>query len=311
MRALSQILLTATLCTAGVAAANDQCQGKADAAKCYIDAGRELVDTKPGEAAKMFLASYRIEPKIDPLASYGLALAADEQFADAAEVLEKAVQEYDKLSAQFQQDNKDAQTTFAVLHRVQAVKQELAKLTAHIGWVQLKTATPQQMPTGITVMRKGGNHLRSSDSTRLVVKAKGDVLVFTYASGRTLDLPVNAAGGSLNSMDVPAEPPPEAPALVEKPIGPAPGKESDKLRTHGYIALGAGGALVLGGIVYTLAASDPVYPVSGALIAVGLGGAGLGGYWLYKADEMDSQPKTALIPIVSPEGVGAALVGRF
>ncbi|HEY4175190.1 MAG TPA: hypothetical protein VGM90_00090 [Kofleriaceae bacterium] len=310
MRALSQILLATTLCTAGVAAADDQCQGKADAAKCYIDAGRELVETKPGEAATFFLASYRLDPKIDPLASYGLALAADQQFADAAEVLEKAVEEYDKLSAQFQQDNKDAQTTFAVLHRIQAVKEELKKLGSNIGWVQLKTETPQQLPAGYVVKRKNGNDLHSSDPTRLVMKAKGDALVVTYPNGHTAEFPVNVAGGSLNTMDIPAEPPPEAPKPVEKPVE-MPVNESAKLRTHSYFAFAGGGVLFAGGIVYTLASSDPVYPISGALIVLGLGGLGLGGYWYYKADQMDSQPKTALIPTVSNEGFGAAFVGRF
>jgi hypothetical protein len=304
-------LFAAVVLTSHLAAADDQCQGKPDAAKCYIDAGRELADTKPGEAAQMFLASYRLDPKIDPLASYGLALAADQQFVDAAEVLEKAVEEYDKLSAQFQQDNKDAQTTFAVLHRIQAVKEELKKLTSNIGWVQLKTETPQQLPAGYTVVRKGGNELHASDPTRLVVKAKGDTIVVTYPNGHAHDFPVNVAGGSLNTIDIPTEPPPEEVKPVEKIVEDKSVGEAEKLRKHGYFALGGGGALVLGGIVYTLAANDPVYPLSAALIALGLGGCGLGGYWLYKADQMDSQPKTALVPTVSSEGFGAAFVGRF
>lgn len=303
-------LLTAAVLTSHLAAADDQCQGKPDAAKCYADAGREVAESKPGEAAKMFLASYKLEPKIDPLAQYGLALGADGQFADAAEVLEKAVEEYDKLSAQFAQDNKDAQTTFAVLHRIQAVKDELKKLTANIGWVQLKTETPQQLPAGYMVLRKNANELRASDPTRLVVKAKGDTLVVTYPNGHTHEFPVNVAGGSLNTIDIPAEPPPEAPKVENKVVEDKPIDYAAKYRKQGYIALAGGGAFVVGGIVYTLAANDPVYPLSAALIALGLGGCGLGGFWLYKADTIDSH-KVAVIPTMNSEGVGAALIGRF
>lgn len=305
---LGRILLTTILLAPSMASA-DECEGKPDAAQCYVAAGRAVLDTNPGEAAKLFLASYKIEPKIDPLASYGLALAADHQYAAAAEVLEKATQEYDKITAG--NPEVDAQTTFAIIHRIKAVKDELARITPQIGWVQINTAEKGVLPAGYAVIRKDGNaDLRSSDVTRLVVKAKGDTLVITYPSGKAHEFPVNVAGGALTTFDIPPEPaevvekPPEEPEPVEDP--------ADKLRQRAYIAGGAGGALFVGGIVYTLAANDPIYPLSIVLIGAGLAGLGVGGYWYYQAENMPKpEPKTALVPTFDAHSIGAALVGRF
>lgn len=308
---LRRILLATLLLAPSMASAADECDGKPDAAQCYVLAGRAVLETNPGEAARLFLASYKLEPKIDPLASYGLALAADQQYAAAAEVLEKAVQEYDKITAD--KPEVDAQTTFAIIHRIKAVKDELARITPQIGWVQINTVEKQTLPAGYTIVRKGGStDLRSSDPTRLVVKAKGDALAITYPSGKTHEFPVNVAGGALTSFDIPPEPaevvekPPEEPVVVEDP--------AIKLKQKAYIAGGAGGALFLGGIVYTLAANDPIYPISIVLIGAGLAGLGLGGYWYYQAENMPkpaAEPETALVPTFTHDSVGAALVGRF
>lgn len=293
-----------------MASAADECEGKPDAAQCYVLAGRAVLDTNPGEAAKLFLASYRLEPKIDPLASYGLALSADHQYAAAAEALEKAVQEYDKITAD--KPEVDAQTTFAIIHRIKAVKDELARITPQIGWVQINTVEKGTLPAGYTIIRKGGTDLRSSDPTRLVVKAKGDTLVITYPSGKPHEFPVNVAGGALTSFDIPAEPP----DVVEKPPEeepPPPEDPAEKLRLKAYVAGGAGGALFISGIVYTLAAEDPIYPISIVLIGAGLAGLGIGGYWYYQAENMPkpAAPETALVPTFDTHSVGAALVGTF
>lgn len=305
---LRRILLTTLLLAPSMASAADECEGKPDAAQCYVIAGRAVLDTNPGEAARLFLASYRLEPKIDPLASYGLALAADRQYAAAAEALEKAVQEYDKITAD--KPEVDAQTTFAIIHRIKAVKDELARITPQIGWVQINTVEKGTLPAGYTITRKGGTDLRSSDPTRLVVKSKGDTLVIVYPSGKPHEFPVNVAGGALTSFDIPPEPPdvvekpPEEPEVVEDP--------AVKLRQRAYISGGAGGALFITGIVYTLAAEDPIYPLSVVLIGAGLAGLGLGGYWYYQAENMPKPaPETALVPTFDQHSVGAALVGSF
>jgi hypothetical protein len=306
---LRRIFLVTLLLAPSMASAADECEGKPDAAQCYVTAGRAVLDTNPGEAARLFLASYRLEPKIDPLASLGLALAADHQYAAAAEALEKAVEEYDKLTAAGQPEV-DAQTTFAILHRIKAVKEELARITPQIGWVQINTVEKQTLPVGYTIMRKGGTDLRPADVTRLVVKAKGDTLVITYPTGKAHEFPVNVAGGALTSFSIPPEPaeviekPPEEPVVVEDPAA--------KLRKKAYIVGGAGGALFVTGIVYTLAAEDPIYPISIVLIGAGLAGLGIGGYWYYQAENMPkAEPATALVPTFDQHSLGAALVGRF
>jgi hypothetical protein len=298
----------ATILLAPSMASADDCEGKADAAQCYVEAGRAVLDTNPGAAAKLFLASYKLEPKIDPLASYGLALAADHQYAAAAEALEKASQDYDKITSG--NPEADANTTFAIIHRIKAVKDELALITPQIGWVQVNTVEKGTLPSGYAIIRKDGSpDLRSSDVTRLVVKAKGDTLVITYPSGKAHEFPVNVAGGALTSFDIPPEPadivekPPEEPQVVEDP--------ADKLRQRAYIVGGAGGALFVGGVIYTLAANDPVYPISIVLIGAGLAGLGVGGYWYYQAENMPKPPTTAFVPTFDAHSVGAALVGRF
>jgi hypothetical protein len=305
---LRRILLATLLFAPSMASAADECEGKPDAAQCYVLAGRAVLDTNPNEAARLFLASYRLEPKIDPLASYGLALAADRQYAAAAEALEKAVQEYDKITAD--KPEVDAQTTFAIIHRIKAVKDELARITPQIGWVQINTVEKQTLPAGYTVVRKGGAaDLRSSDPTRLVVAAKGDTLVITYPTGKSHEFPVNVAGGALTSFDIPTEPA----EVVEKPVeDPEVVKDpAEELRKKAYIAGGSGGALFVGGIIYTLA-TDPIYPISIVLIGAGLAGLGLGGYWYYQAENMPKpEPETALVPTFTHESIGAAVIGRF
>ena len=195
---LGRILLATLLLAPSIASAADECEGKPDAAQCYVLAGRAVLETNPGEAARLFLASYKLEPKIDPLASYGLALAADGQYAAAAEALEKAVQEYDKITAD--KPEVDAQTTFAIIHRIKAVKDELARITPQIGWVQINTVEKQTLPAGYAIVRKGGStDLRSSDPTRLVVKAKGDTLVITYPSGTMLPAGASIVGGTFGN----------------------------------------------------------------------------------------------------------------
>ena len=66
---MRRILLATLLLAPSMASAADECEGKPDAAQCFVIAGRAVVDANPAEAARLFLASYRLEPKIDPLAS--------------------------------------------------------------------------------------------------------------------------------------------------------------------------------------------------------------------------------------------------
>ncbi len=327
-------LLTALAATALLAvlpstarADDDACATDAAPSKCYMAAGAALKDTKPGEAAALYLKAYRIEPKIDPLAGYGTSLALDNQFVAAAEVLEKAAEEYEKVRAQLEKSNSDANTLFQVIHRLEYVREEINKLIPKIGKVQLKVVD-KQLPAGVTVMRKNGSELRGADTTLLYVTANSDVLVFTYPSGRTADLEVNVPAGTISSVDVPAEPPlPKAPP----PPPPPPVDEAAPLRTRGYIAGGAGAALVLFGIGYVVVAEAPSAAVTGSLIGVGFVGVGVGAYYLWKAskkdkeqkarkspaapgpnrDEQEEEEEASLVPLISDQMFGAAVIGSF
>lgn len=318
--------LVATLLAVSTARADgDACATDAAPSKCYMAAAAAIRDTKPGEAAALYLQAYRIEPKIDPLAGYGTSLAADNQFVSAAEVLEKAVEDYEKLRLQLENSHSDANTLFQVIHRLEYVREEINKLIPKIGKVQLKVVN-MQLPPGVTVMRKNGSDLRGADPTLLFVTANSDVLVFTYPSGRTAELEVNVPAGTISSVGVPQEPPlpkaapPPPPPLVD---------EAAPLRKYGYFAGGAGAALVLFGIGYVVAADAPSAAVTGSVIGVGFVGVGVGAYFLWKASKKDNEQKarkgaasaprpdaaqeqaSAFVPVISGQMVGAAVIGSF
>ena len=322
------ILITVLPSTAR--ADGDACATDAAPSKCYMTAAAALKDTKPGEAAALYLKAYRIEPKIDPLAGYGTSLALDNQYVLAAEVLEKAAEEYEKVRAQLEKTNSDANTLFQVIHRLEYVREEINKLVPKIGKVQLKVVD-KQLPPGVTVIRKNGSDLRGADSTLLFVTANSDVLVFTYPSGRTAELEVNVPAGTISSVAVPTEPPlPKAPP----PPPPPPVDEAAPLRTKGYVAGGVGAALVVFGFGYVIAADSPSAAVTGAVIGVGFVGVGVGAYFLWKASKKDKEqkarnpgpttpsptPKTddededtesAFVPLITHQMVGAAVIGSF
>ncbi len=333
-RLLTALVATALVATALIAglpsaahADGDACATDAAPSKCYMAAAAALKDTKPGEAAALYLKAYRLEPKIDPLAGYGTSLALDNQYVAAAEVLEKAAEDYEKVRAQLEKSNSDANTLFQVIHRLEYVREEINKLVPKIGKVQLKVVD-KQLPPGVTVMRKNGSDLRGADSTLLFVSANSDVLVFTYPSGRTAELEVNVPAGTISSVAVPTEPPPPA---VAPPPPPPPVDEAAPLRKYGYFAGGAGAALVLFGIGYVVAADAPSAAVTGSVIGVGFVGVGVGAYFLWKASKKDKEQKarrpgsppapapaadedeeeSAFVPLITDQLVGAAVIGSF
>ncbi len=325
-------LLTALVATALLAglpslarADGDACATDAAPSKCYMTAAAAIKDTKPGEAAALYLKAYRLEPKIDPLAGYGTSLALDNQPVAAAEVLEKAAEDYEKIRAQLEKTNSDANILFQVIHRLEYVREEINKLVPKIGKVQLNVVD-KKLPPGVTVMRKNGSDLRGADTTLLFVTANSDVLVFTYPSGRTAELEVNVPAGTVSSVAVPTEPPPPK---IAAPPPPPPVDEVAPLRTKGYVAGGAGAALVLLGIGYVVAADAPSAAITSTVIGVGFVGVGVGAYFLWKASKKDKEQKarkadpttpkpatdeeeeSAFVPLITDQMVGAAVIGSF
>ncbi len=284
-------------------------------------------ESKPAEAAALYLKSYKLDPKIDPLAGYGFALARDNQPAAAADVLAKAAEEYEKVRAKLEQDNSDANVLFQVIHRLEAVQEERKKLVAKIGQVQLKV-TDKKLPPGIAVVRKNGGDLRGSDLTLFFVNANSDHLVFTYASGKTLDHEVNVPAGTISTVDIPPEPrdappPPPPPRPIPDP--------SIGTKRFAYIAGGVGGAALIGGLGYLVIADVPSAGLGAGIVVAGGVGVGVAIYLLIKADKQHkawrlehpntTNPKPAaegeeeeeamLVPMISGDSFGAAWTGRF
>lgn len=298
----------------------DECPEGPDEAKCLSAQAQAVRDSNPGEAANLYLRSYRLDPKIDPLANYGTSLAKAERYVEAVEALEKAVEEYDKLAAELQKANTDAKTLFAVLHRVQYVREELNKLAQHVGKVRIN-ATNKTLPPGITVVRKGGDVLlRSSDPTNLVVGLYGDFLVWTYPSGRTFEQKVNVSAGTFSQIDVPPEPPlppPPPPPIVLKEINDG----SDRM-IGAYIAGGVAVVMVVWGSAYLSLADGASLPVSSVLIGTGIAAGGVAIYLYLTADKLKAEaklerarrgekPKLTFAPVITDQMVGGMLIGTL
>jgi len=299
----------------------DDCPEGPDEAKCLVAAAQAIRDTNPGEAANLYLRSYRLDPKIDPLAGYGTALAAAERYVEAVEALEKAVEEYDKLAAELQKSNTDAKTLFAVINRVQFVREELNKFAQHVGKVRINVPD-KQLPPGITVARKGGDILlRSSDPTNLVVGLYGDVLVWTYPSGRTFEQKVNVSAGTFSKIDVPPEPPlPPPPPVIVVPTEPNDG--TDRM-IGAYISGGVATVMVVWGVAYLSLADGASLPVSSVLIGTGVAAGGLAVYLYLTADKMSQKAKafrdarqakpqtTTFVPVITDQMVGGMITGTL
>jgi len=301
----------------------DECPEGPDEPKCLVAAAQALRDTNPAEAANLFLRSYRLDPKIDPLAGYGTSLAAAERYVEAVEALEKAVEEYDKLAAELETSNTDAKTLFAIIHRVQFVREELNKLAQHVGKVRINVPD-KKLPPGITVVRKGGDVLlRSSDPTNLVVGLYGDFLVWTYPSGRTFEQKVNVSAGTFSNIDVPPEPPlaPPPPVIV-RPTEPDDG--SDRM-IGAYIAGGVATVMVVWGVAYLSLADGASPAVSGVLIGTGVAAGGVAIYLYLTADKMsrdakafrdarDAKPPTTtttFVPVITDQMIGGMITGTL
>ncbi len=312
---LTALAATAVLAHAPAAAHADAdpCTADAAPAKCYLTAAQNLRETKPGEAAALYLKSYRLEPKIDPLAGYGFALALDNQDVAAAEVLEKAVEQYNKLRAQLEQSNADANTLFQVIHRVEFVREELNKLVPKIGKVQLKV-TDGRLPRGVTsVARKNGSDLHGSNVTTLLVIPNSDVLVFTFASGKTLDYEVNVPAGTISTVEIPAEPQPPPPP----PPPPAPPyDEGIPLRRFGYISGGAGAVVLIGGFTYMITQDVASAGFAAGVTVVGVAGITAGIYLWRLGNKQSAARKTggtttAVVPVLTDHMIGAAFTGTL
>lgn len=256
MRGRRQILVGFASLLVARTARGDECIDAPDPATCYFQSAQKLQATDAHEAARRFLASYRIRAKADPLAGYGTALANDKQFILAAEALEKAIEDYEAILAKLTQQSGASTADIASLHdRISVFSTTLAGVSPDIAHVQLRG----DLAPGLTVARKDATDLRSANPQRFVVKPGGDTLVATFASGKTIEWNVTVPAGSTSTIDVPpawAALPSLAATRVLPPAavtGTRPifaklyGKKtmSDRTKTLG-IAIGGAGVIALG-----------------------------------------------------------------
>lgn len=286
----------------------DDCPDGDGKAKCLLGKGQQVKDSDPHEAAKLFLASYRIEPKIDALAGYAAALEADNDFVGASEAFEKAVEEYEKI-AQKMGESGDVATQSALQHRIEFVREELKHMGLKTAKVKIASADGK-LPASVTkAVRKNGDDLRPSTPTVLYIHPGGDVIFFTFADGKSAEKYVNASPGTLTTIEVPPEPK----DVVVAPAGPPPAPDTgEEERTMSYIVGGIGIVLLGGGIGYGVGVSGGNTAITASL--TGLGGAGIGAaavlyYW---ADtKRKAAHKVAVVPSLTKDGVGFAIGGSF
>lgn len=238
--------VVATITTSSTVAIASECVDAPAPAACYLDAGRAIQSSNPGEAAKLFLASYRVDPtKIDPLASYGTALAKDQQYVFAAEALEKAMEAYESLMATLRDDpGTSAATRDALTQRVELIRDTLNGISSRVAHVEL-TVRGGKLPDGVVVTRKGGTDLRSSNPSRLVVKPDGDIIVITSANAQPREMAVIVAAGTTEVIDLRG-------SITE---GDEDSDDSERMGPslrYVYVAGVVGGALVVGGLGFGL-----------------------------------------------------------
>ncbi len=245
MRGRRQILVgLASLVVVRMARA-DECIDASDPATCYFASAQKLQSTDAHEAARRFLASYRIRAKADPLAGYGTALANDQQFIPAAEALEKAIEDYEAILAKLTQQSDASPADIASLHdRISVFSTTLAGVSPDIAHVQLRG----DLAPGSTVTRKDATDLRSANPQRIVVKPGGDTLVATFASGKSIEWTVSVPAGTTTTIDAPSESAAALPSPLTMQVLPPPtvaGTASNWTKTLG-IAIGGAGVVALG-----------------------------------------------------------------
>ena len=176
--------------------------------------------------------------------------------------------------------------------------------------VQHKVTGDKLPPNVASVIRKSGDDLRPANPTRLIVHPGGDVLIFSFTSGKTAEKYVNLSPGTLSTVDIPDEPKPQV-VIPEREAAPADTGASE--RNMAYLTGGIGILLLGSGIGYGAGTQNASLPLTAAL--VGLGGASLGAscvFYLWGDSKRGpAAPKAALVPVVGGTMVGAVLTGTL
>lgn len=178
---------------------------------CHLAEGNKLVKSNPKQAAAEFLASYKLDERTDTLELYAVALEADKQYALAAETWERIVKyrEGELTAAKEQKKN-----LAAAQRKLTGASKAVTRLEANTAKVRIKLDPGP--PPKIT---RDGNEV---DATKEIwVKAGGDELVFTFASGSSATVPVQLKAGENVRIDAPKAKPVEPPKPpIEEPKPP-------------------------------------------------------------------------------------------
>jgi hypothetical protein len=310
-----------------VAGAEAQGDAKAQAKEAFAE-GKSLFDQgKHSAAAAAFREAYRLLPSWKVYYNIGQCEALAKRHGLALEAFEAYL-------AQGGDDVPEARRE-EVLDEVERLRKMVGSVdvTAPDGAVVMVDGLERgQTPLpGPLIVAAGVNH-------KLVVEVGGDVLVertVRVSGGQTVEVKAGAVAGSGGERGPDTGDEPLQPESIEESE-----KEGDPLATAGWVTLGVGGALLIGGAITGGVAlslnkdlesecSDGICPkdqwdkndkmkamgvTTDVLIGVGAAAAATGIVLLIVSatgDEDQDGGEVALVPTVGPGFAGAGLQGRF
>ncbi len=264
LKASGGLALSIALLAPGAARAAD-CTANPTPA-CHLAEGKKLVKSNPKQAAAEFLASYKLDERTDTLELYAAALESDKQYALAAETWERIVKyrESELTAAKEQKKN-----VAAAQRKLDGASKAVTKLEANTAKIRIKL-NPGPPPK---VTRDGSD---VDPAKEIWVKSGSDALLFTFADGSSVPVPVTLKAGENVRIDAPkpkpVEPPrppiepPKPPIEVKKdpippvvamkepdvkplPPGPSESHPSNFKRNLGFGLIGGG--VILAGVATT------------------------------------------------------------
>ncbi|HQY61488.1 MAG: hypothetical protein IPF92_00735 [Myxococcales bacterium] len=240
-RAVACLLLGLALAGPSIARAEEPAEDTTAEAKARFRQGSEAFGQKRFvEAAMHFEAAAALRPHAVPLFTAALAW-------DTAGRPERAA---DAFARALELPGLDAKQTATAKERVEALERTLGvlALTVPAGWkVQLDTLTEVKVTGPARLHAAPGAHVLTLQPPGRPIERRDVSLEAGKATPLTLteaDLASSKKPEVATTPKVEAPPPPPPP-----PPPPKPAPEPLPLRTVGFVAAGAGGALILSGII--------------------------------------------------------------
>lgn len=276
------------------------------AAELFVE-GRKLLDTDPAGACRKFEAALRVQPGAPSLLlNMGLCNEKQGRLATALDYYQRTL---NKVVEQPSDENREFEA--AAKDRIAALGSKVARVTIELPAtqpdvaVQLDGRPLDRRSLADTKVDAGHRTLRASAQGKQPHTVELDI---QDGDRKTVVIP------ELVAVDAPRPlPPPPPPARGHRGLG---------------IGLAIGGAALVGGSVALAKWAQVHYEDQGAdqadkgervqrfvatpMFGLGVIGAAIGGYFILTAPRAERRTTaTAVVPVVSPEGVGAAISGRF